>query len=500
MKNISPYFLIGALLLSGCESNTNSHAGIEGTGDRVELASAYGTVSGFGSVYVNGVRFDTASADVEIAGEPADEADLAVGMVVEVVGEINGSDINGKGKTGTAQTVRADRVLRGVIESVDAVGSGRKALRILGQAVYVNEEATFVDTSFDELAPELGVNISGFVTDNGLITATYIAKADIDISVDALEVEGYISTVDEVMESFTLKALTVLVAGAEFSGGTAQDLAAGQRVRVIGTLTEEAKTLNATRIEFSSKTIENGRTASLEGVVRNLIAGERFTLQGVTVDMRNARIEKGTSSDITTGVQVVVFGPLLNGVLQAERIRIKPLNTQRFRGAVAEINSANKTFLLGETVFQVTQFTQFRDESRSMERYFNFDSLRSGEELEIFAVNTVEGWEVTRITRKDADVGPPDTLRGTVSNVSDDRSFYIGTLFVDATEVSGHEWAAVRTRADDEFEVDVEGSYIDDNNFRATHVHIRPKPPCDPHVMFECDGPKPAPMPHSHPR
>ena len=495
MKNVSHYFLIGALLLSGCESNTEGYTGIEGTGDRVELASAYGTVSGFGSVYVNGVRFDTTAAEFEIAGEPADEADLAVGMVVEVVGEINS-----KGKTGIAQTVRADRVLRGVIESVDAVGSGRKALRILGQAVYVNEEATFVGTTFDELAPELGINVSGFVTDNGLITATYIAKDDIDIAVDELEVEGYISTVDEAAESFTLKALTVLIAGAEFSGGTVQDLAAGKRVRVIGTLAEEAKTLNATRVEFISKTIEDGRVVSLEGVVRDLTAGQRFTLQGVTVDIRNARIEKGTSSDITTGVQVVVFGSLLDGVLQAERIRIKPLNTQRFRGQVADINAANKTFVLGENLFQVTKFTQFRDESRSMERYFNFDSLRSGEELEIFAVNTVEGWEVTRITRKDADVGPRDTLRGAVSNVSDDRSFYLGTIFVDATAVSEHEWNAVRNRADDAFEVDVEGSYIDESNFQATHVHIRPKPPCDPHVMYECDGPKSAPTPHSHPR
>ena len=87
MKNISRYFLIGAFLLSGCESTTeDEYAGIEGTGDRVELASAYGTVSGFGSIYVNGVRFDTDTAAVEIAGEAASEDALAVGMVVDVVG------------------------------------------------------------------------------------------------------------------------------------------------------------------------------------------------------------------------------------------------------------------------------------------------------------------------------------------------------------------------------------------------------------------------------
>jgi hypothetical protein len=479
-------------MLSGCESNTDGYTGIEGTGDRVELASAYGTVSGFGSVYVNGVRFDTSAAEVEIAGEPADEADLAVGMVVEVVGEINRD-----GKAGTAQTIRADRVLRGVIESVDAIGSGRKALRVLGQAVYVNEEATFVGTTFDELAPELGINVSGFVTDNGLITATYIAREDIDVAVDEMEVEGYISAVDEAAESFTLMTLTVHIVGAEFSGGTVQDLVAGKRVRVVGTLAENEKNLQATRIELVTKTIENGRSVSMEGVVRNLIAGDQFKLQGITVDLRNADIEKGTISDITTGVQVIAFGPLLNGVLQAERIRIKPLNTQRFRGAVTDINQTDKSFVLLDTAFQVTKFTQFRDESRSMERYFNFDSLRSGEELEIFAVNVADIWEVTRITRKDVGVGPQNVLRGMASNVNDDRSFYIGAIFIDATEVSEHEWMAVRSRSDNTFEVDVEGSYVDESRFRATHVHIRPRPPCDPHIMFEC-GPRPTPR--AHPR
>lgn len=489
MKNLSQYFLVGVFLLGGCESKTGGdHAGIEGTGDRVTLASAYGTVSGFGSVYVNGVHFETATAEVEIAGEPADEADLAVGMVVEIIGGIK-SD----GKTAIADTIRAERVLRGVIESVDSIGSGRKKLRVLGQAVYVNEEATFVGTTFDELAPDLGINVSGFVTDHGLITATYIARQDIDISGDVLEVEGYIDAVDEAVGTLNMKNLTVQIVGAQFVRGDAIDLAMGKRVRIVGTLAEDGQILSAMRIEFVSKTIENGRSASLEGVVRNLIAGERFTLQGVQVDMRNARIEKGTASDITTGVQVTAFGPLVDGVLQAERIRIKPLNTQRFRGAVTDIDMENQTFILLDTLFQVTGFTQFRDESRSMERYFNFDSLRSGEELEIFAVNIADVWEVTRISRRDQEMGPPNTLRGSVTAISDNRSFYIGDVFVDATDVSQHEWNAVRNRADDAFEVDVEGAYADDGSFRATHVHIRPKPPCDPHVMFECDA-KPAPQ------
>src|SRR5690606_17651140 len=155
--------------------------GIEGTGDRVTLASAYGTVSGFGSVHVNGVHFDSDTAEVIIAGEPANEDALAVGMVVEVIGEIAAD-----GKTGVAQRIRAERMLLGVIDSVEDVGRGRKALGILGQKVYINEDATMTGTAFADLAPGLGVSISGFVTDNGLATATYLAQRDIDVEMEPL--------------------------------------------------------------------------------------------------------------------------------------------------------------------------------------------------------------------------------------------------------------------------------------------------------------------------
>lgn len=492
MKNISRYFLIGAFLLSGCESTTeDEYAGIEGTGDRVELASAYGTVSGFGSIYVNGVRFDTDTAAVEIAGEAASEDALAVGMVVDVVGEIKVG-----GKTGVAKTIRAERVLRGLIETVNEIGSGRKAIHVLGQVVYVNEDATIAGTTFTELAPGLGVDVSGFVTDHGLITATYIAKQDIDPAIDVLEVEGYIDTVNDTAEVFSLKGLTVLVAGAQLSGGHASDLRVGQRVRVVGTLAEDPKTLQATRIKLIAKAIDNGRSASLEGVVRNLVADERFTLQGVLVEMSNARIEHGTRMEIETGAQVVAFGRLIQGVLEAERIRIKPLNTERFKGAVTDIDLDNKTFVLLDTEFTVTRYTQFKDDSRSMERYFNLENLRSGEEVEVFAVRMEDALQVTRINRRDRDTGPRESLRGTVTQLSDDRSFSIADVVVDATEAPEHEWVALRNRDGEAVEVDVEGAYVSDGLFKATHVHIRPGPPCHPHVFFECEQPKPTP-PHA---
>lgn len=493
MKSLFLSFLVGALLLSGCESATkNENAGIEGTGDRVTLASAYGTVSGFGSIYVNGVRFDTDTAQVQISGEPAEESALAVGMVVDVIGEINAD-----GKSGLAQTIHAERLLLGIIDSVEEVGPGRKALRVLGQTVYINEDATFIGMSFNEVAAGIGVSVSGFVTDNGLITATYVAQKDIDITADVLEVEGYISAEDDTAQIFTLNDLEVLVSTADFVRGSASDLAPGKRVRVVGALSADARVFQASRIVFVSRTVEATRYTSLEGVVRDLIPGISFTVHGTLVELQNAEFENGVADDIVAGVQVVVFGPVAQGVLQAERVHIKPLNTSRFRGMIREINAENRTFILIDTEFQVTKFTQFKDDSPSMERYFHFDSLRIGEEIDVFAVNVEGVWRVTRIMRRGGPMGgPPDLLRGQPTQVEDGRGFYIGSIFVDGSELPEHEWVALGDHQDQEAEVDVEGFYTGDSQFRAIHVHVRPNSPCDPRVFFNCSDDKP----HDTPR
>lgn len=496
MKSLIRSCVVGVLLLSGCESATkNENAGIEGTGDRVTLASAYGTVSGFGSIYVNGVHFDTDTAEVEISGEPATEAGLAVGMVVQVTGEVSAD-----GKTGTAQSIQAEQVLLGIVDSIADVGSGRKALRVLGQTVYINEDATFIGTSFDDITAGMGISVSGFVTDNGLITATYVEQKTIDVSADVLQVDGYISSVDAAAQTFVLNELSVHITSANFIRGTFADLAVGKRVRVVGTQLADGQTLEAIRIEFVSRPMNESRYTSLEGVVRDLISGTSFTLHGTTVTLQNAEIENAVAGDMLAGMQVVAVGPVIQGVLQAERIHIKPLNTTRFRGVINNINAEARTFELLDATFQVTKFTQFKDDSPAMERNFNFDSLRTGEEIEVFAVNLDGVWRVTRIMRRGGPMGgPPDLLRGQPTQLEDGQGFYIGAIFVDGSELPEHEWTALRDHQDEEAEVDVEGFYTGDGQFRAIHVHVRPSPPCDPRIFFECGERKP-PEPPEPPR
>lgn len=492
MKNLTTYFFAGAILLTGCEfGKENRVAGIEGTGEKVDLTSAYGTVSGFGSIYVNGMRFDTDGAYVEIAGEAATEDALAVGMLVEVTAEMADG-----GQNPVAHSISAERAIFGVIEGLEEVGHGRKAVRVLGQTVYVNEDATFDGTTLDTLAPGMGVGVSGFVTDNGLITATYISLREIDVTRDTLEVEGYVTSSDSSAQSFRIKDLSVQTTAADFVNGTAAELVAGRRVRVSGILSGETKIFQARRVEFISRPIRDGGHTSIEGVIRHLNAGATFMVHTTLVDLKNAWIENGSAYDLQEGAQVVVFGPLVQGVLRAERIHIKPLNTSRFKGLVTELDVDAGTFSLLDTRFQVTQFTQFKDDSPTMERRFNFAGLREGDALEVFAVKVDGTWQVTRIMRRDSDMGPRDLLRGQVSQLDEDnQGFWLADIWIDAREIPEPEWDMLLDREDSPLSVDVEGFYAGDAQFHALRVRVHTQPPCSPHVFFECEGGKPRGLP-----
>ncbi len=94
-----------ALTLVACGGSDTDVAGIGGSG---YISS--GSITGFGSVYVNGVKFETDSATFDVDGTSGTQDDLAIGMVVKV----NGS-INADGVTGTASSISFDDELQGPV-------------------------------------------------------------------------------------------------------------------------------------------------------------------------------------------------------------------------------------------------------------------------------------------------------------------------------------------------------------------------------------------------
>ena len=80
----STFFLSLVGLLAACE----------GGFDDATITST-GTITGFGSVFVNGIEFETGSSSFDVDDNPSSsEDDLAIGMVVTVVGGVSPSPFN----------------------------------------------------------------------------------------------------------------------------------------------------------------------------------------------------------------------------------------------------------------------------------------------------------------------------------------------------------------------------------------------------------------------
>ena len=102
-------FTLLSIVITGCGGGGGGGSvaggGIGGTG------ITNGTVTGFGSVFVNGVEFETSGSSFDVDDDPAAvEGDLDIGMVVTVVGVVN-SD----GVTGTATSIKYDDEVEGPI-------------------------------------------------------------------------------------------------------------------------------------------------------------------------------------------------------------------------------------------------------------------------------------------------------------------------------------------------------------------------------------------------
>ncbi|MGB5255894.1 MAG: DUF5666 domain-containing protein, partial [Woeseiaceae bacterium] len=150
---------------------------------------AQGPISTFGSVVVNGVRYDTSSAAFTINGDPGSQDDLRVGQVITVSGTIDDNGVDGN-----ADDVNFDDNVKGPIQSIDI---GLSQIVVLGQTVLINAETSFDDSispaAIDGLSVDDIVEVSGLVDASGRITATRI---ELKPAGTEFEVLGIVSNLD----------------------------------------------------------------------------------------------------------------------------------------------------------------------------------------------------------------------------------------------------------------------------------------------------------------
>jgi len=393
---------LGSVFIVACGSGgSGSMAGIDGGGAMPPVATTItsrGTISAFGSVVVNGVRFDTSGATFIIDGEPGSEADLAVGQVVLVTGTIDSS-----GDSGVATEVTYDDAVEGPIESIDLVS---ETLVVLGQTVIVSGDTSF-DTdisprSLEGLAIGDVIEVSGYVASGGEIRATHI---ELEGPGGDFEITGSVTNLDSAASTFEIQSQLIDFSSAmieDFPNGAPEN---GLLVEVTGSTFGAAGELLATEVEFRGNDLElsGSDDTELEGLITRFVSATDFDVNGVSVTTTTAtQFSEGSAADLALDVQVEVEGQFdAGGVLVAEEVEIEREVSLELGAQIEAIRSDGIT-LLGVDV-RVDDDTEFRDSSAAGVPAFDLSDLSVGDYVEIYAYEAAGTVVATRIERDDDD-------------------------------------------------------------------------------------------------
>jgi hypothetical protein len=344
--------LVGAVAaLSGCGGGGDG-AGIGsiasvGSGGTGSFSS--GAITGFGSIIVNGVRFDDSQARItDDDGVVHNPDDLKLGMVVSITASTITTGVSGSSATATSITFGSE--LRGPITSISG-----QALVVLGQTVQVGADTVFDDGIIGGLAGLLVgqiIEVHGFIDPStNQILATRIER---DATAATLKLQGQVQSLDTTAKTFTIGSLTISFAGIAAAALPA-NLANGLVVQVVLAPSPATGTRTALSVRSEAQQVEDHADAELEGTVTAFTSVTSFSVNGVAVDASKASFPNGNTA-LKLGARVEVKGSTVTGVLVATEVKVEneaEVQNQEFEihGTLTNLNATSKTFVIrGVTV------------------------------------------------------------------------------------------------------------------------------------------------------
>lgn len=314
----------GALLLSACGGGS----GASTTGpDAAASALTEGPITGFGSIIVNGVRFDDSAAEVsDDEGATSSRERLRLGMQVEIESEPVTDD--GSGRRARAALVRFGSEIVGPVEGAPDVLNGR--LMVLGQAVVVTTNTVFAQGA--GLAALQAGDVLEVHAQYDNADATYRAtRIERRSSVEAYRLRGLVH--DLTARTFRIGGATIdyLTLSPTIPSGA---LADGQRVRVrLATTQTVGGVWDALALRSGQRKVDDHVQASLHGTLSAFTSALQFAVNGVPVDATSAAFPDGRDA-LAVGVEVEVEGRVVAGVLVARKVA---LEDERHRAGSHEI-------------------------------------------------------------------------------------------------------------------------------------------------------------------
>ncbi len=319
------FLALSLLLLSSCGGDdepkdiASEGGGISGTG-----ITSIGVITGFGSIYINGIRFDIDNAIFNRDGKASTgQSEFSIGEYIVIKGTLNADK-----KTGVAKDVSFTDIVEGQITNINI---SNNSLEVLGQRISVTKNTVF--HGFEKLADLNQGNIlevSGIKNTKGKSTATSIKRKKIEFDGDSEnEVKGIISQLNKDQKIFNISQITVDYAGATFKGMTSDSLKNGQFVEVksrstlSGTLSEARLIADEIELEDENRDIKDAEgEIELQGLVTRFVSITDFDVNNQTVTTHSkTKYEHGKPSDITLNTLIEVEGTINSaGILVADEV------------------------------------------------------------------------------------------------------------------------------------------------------------------------------------
>jgi hypothetical protein len=352
-------------------------------------AFTQGTIMGFGSVIVNGVRFDDDAAQVtDDDGQPHDKGDLKLGMTVDV----DSSGIDHGSNTAMASHIRFGAAILGPVSAISAATTP-KTLTVLGQIVEVSDTTVFDNSLANGFA---SINVGDILEIHALFdmaSGHYLAKRiEPKPAATAFKLRGVVANLDTTAMTFMIGGATI-----DFSGIAAANLPAGfangQKVRVLMNIAPNSSgQLVATSIRADQRKMEDADEAEVHGTISAFTSTASFSVNGLPVDATNAKFPDGTAG-VVLGASVEVEGSVVNGVLVATKVELEAMhknddqNRNELHGPITNLDTTAKTFVVRTVTVQYDSTTTvFKDGTEA--------DLANGKEVEVKGTLSADGTAV----------------------------------------------------------------------------------------------------------
>lgn len=325
-------FGLASALIAACGGSSDTPVMSAAPPAALETTVVSGTLTGFGGVVVDGVRYGEANAvaafDVDPSAEsPATMADLKLGQQVEASLD----------KDGNCVKVIVRSTVIGPVQSIDTANNSFKAVGQTVKVIVSGEGMTVFEgvTGLAAMKVDDWVEVHGTLDNDKNVVATRVEVKPAAGTV-AVRAGGIVKELNETAKTFKLGDLTINYAGAMIKPEGAK-IENDVLVFVYSDQLPTGTTLVAKAVRVGKQPTLEGRRFVIGGLVTDAAAdGKSFKVNGIKVDAAGAELKGGqnpTFADIKNMALVRVEGTLntsAGGVtLKATRVWVIPASEQR---------------------------------------------------------------------------------------------------------------------------------------------------------------------------